>query len=150
MTAFTLMNVASSTKPVTATAVMQLVERGKLLLDADVSRYLPFRLRHPLFPSVRITLRQLLTHTAAIADGPAYEDSYHCGEIDTPLAAWLRAYLLSGGRQLAPQTTSRPGRLVRNTATAMSRSACSDSWWRRFRAFLTSGISGNAFSSRWA
>ena len=37
----TLYNMYSCTKPVTATAAMQLVEQGKLELDAPVSRYLP-------------------------------------------------------------------------------------------------------------
>ena len=44
------------------TAVMQLVERGKLDLDADVNTYLDFKL--PQRGGKAITLRHLLTHTA--------------------------------------------------------------------------------------
>jgi CubicO group peptidase (beta-lactamase class C family) len=49
----TLFFVGSVSKPVTATAVMQLVERGRLRLDADVNRYrfdLPDELREESSP----------------------------------------------------------------------------------------------------
>lgn len=46
----------------TWTAVMQLVERGKLDLDADIDTYLDFRLRDD-YPQP-VTLRQLMTHSA--------------------------------------------------------------------------------------
>jgi CubicO group peptidase (beta-lactamase class C family) len=97
MTAATLINVASCTKPVTATAVMQLVARGQVQLDADINRYLPFRVTHPVQPGARITVRDLLTHMSGIADGPAYAASYHCGDVNTTLAGWLRSYLTRGG-----------------------------------------------------
>ncbi len=57
----TLFRVGSVSKTFTATAVMQLVEQGRLDLDADVNRYLDFTLAEP---KGRITLRNLLTHTA--------------------------------------------------------------------------------------
>src|SRR5207302_7268284 len=42
----TLFQIGSTTKTFTATAIMRLVERGKVALDAPVRRYLPeFRLR---------------------------------------------------------------------------------------------------------
>jgi methyl acetate hydrolase len=77
MTLDTVVWIASMTKAVTATAAMQLVERGKLALDAPASQLVPGlakaqvlegfdaagqpKLRAPKRP---ITLRQLLTHTA--------------------------------------------------------------------------------------
>ncbi|MBX3205260.1 MAG: beta-lactamase family protein [Labilithrix sp.] len=64
--ATTAFEAASIAKTIIATSVMQLVEEGKLALDADVSSYVGFAVRHPRAP---ITLRHLLTHTAAIADG---------------------------------------------------------------------------------
>jgi CubicO group peptidase (beta-lactamase class C family) len=63
----TLFNVGSISKPVVATAVMQLVERGSLDLDADVSAYLPFKVRHPGYPEAPITTRMLLTHKSCLA-----------------------------------------------------------------------------------
>jgi CubicO group peptidase (beta-lactamase class C family) len=71
--------IASMTKAITATAAMQLVERGKLQLDEPIGKLLP-QLANPqvlegfdadgnpkLRPAKRpITLRQLLTHTAGL------------------------------------------------------------------------------------
>ncbi|MFL6587525.1 MAG: serine hydrolase domain-containing protein [Luteimonas sp.] len=57
----TLFRMASVSKVLTWTAVMQLVEAGTLDLDADINRYLDFRVPERGAP---ITLRQLMTHTA--------------------------------------------------------------------------------------
>jgi len=58
--------IASASKPVTALAVMQLVEAGKVELDTPVQRYLPeFRVADPV-ASAQITVRHLLLHTTGI------------------------------------------------------------------------------------
>ncbi|MEC0228249.1 serine hydrolase domain-containing protein [Paenibacillus alba] len=63
-----LFRIASTTKLFTWTAVMQLVEQGRLDLDTDVNTYLK-TLRIPdTFPEP-ITLRHLLTHTAGFEEG---------------------------------------------------------------------------------
>lgn len=61
--------VASISKLVTALGVMRLVEAGKLDLDRDVSDYLGWRLRHPGYPDMPITLRLLLSHRSGLMDG---------------------------------------------------------------------------------
>jgi methyl acetate hydrolase len=77
MSVDTIVRIASQTKAITSVAVMQLVESGKLDLDAPASEYLP-RLadievlegfdedgkpvRRP--PTSQATVRQLLTHTS--------------------------------------------------------------------------------------
>ena len=53
----------SSGKPITACAIMQLVEQGELELDNAVAHYLPLFAAHG---KSYITLRHLLTHTAGI------------------------------------------------------------------------------------
>ena len=59
-------DLASVSKPLTATAVLQLVEAGRVELDAPVQRYLPdFRLADEAASS-RITVRHLLHHTSGI------------------------------------------------------------------------------------
>jgi CubicO group peptidase (beta-lactamase class C family) len=64
----TLFRPGSTSKLFTWTAVMQLVEQGKLDLDADVNRYIPdFQL--PEAFGKPITLRNVLTHTAGLEDG---------------------------------------------------------------------------------
>jgi len=61
----TLFRVGSVSKVVSATAVMQLVEEGRLDLDADVQQYLDFDLDTP---KGTVTLRHLLTHTAGFEE----------------------------------------------------------------------------------
>ncbi|MGH7858038.1 MAG: serine hydrolase domain-containing protein, partial [Candidatus Binatia bacterium] len=63
----TLFRAGSATKLVTWTAVMQLVEQGKLDLDADVGRYVPQFDIPPTFDQP-ITLRNLMTHTPGLED----------------------------------------------------------------------------------
>jgi CubicO group peptidase (beta-lactamase class C family) len=58
--------IGSVTKLFTWTAVMQLVEQGKLDLDADINTYLDFRIPDT-YPQP-ITLKHLLTHTAGFED----------------------------------------------------------------------------------
>ena len=59
---------ASVTKPMTAVAILQLVEQGKIDLDAPVQTYVPYFPVKP-FP---VTVRQLLGHLGGIY---AYRDS---------------------------------------------------------------------------
>lgn len=58
--------IGSVTKAFTALAVMQLVESGKVQLDAPVQRYIPwFRVADPV-ASAKITVRQLLNQTSGL------------------------------------------------------------------------------------
>ncbi len=57
---------ASVQKVFTATAVLQLVERGAIDLDADVGEHLPFTVRHPLFLETPVTVRMLLAHRSGL------------------------------------------------------------------------------------
>lgn len=59
--------IGSLTKSITALAVMQLVEAGKIELDAPVQRYLPwFRVADPQ-ASAQISVRQLLNQTSGLS-----------------------------------------------------------------------------------
>lgn len=62
----TLFHIGSVGKLLTWTAVMQLVEQGKLDLDANINMYLDFRIPDT-FPQP-ITLKHLLTHTSGLED----------------------------------------------------------------------------------
>ena len=75
-----MFRIASMTKAVTSTALMQLIEQGKLGLDDPVDKYLPEMAKLPVFesfdaatgayqlrPSSRpITVRHVLTHTSGL------------------------------------------------------------------------------------
>ncbi len=64
-----IMRIGSISKPFVATAVMQLVEQGKLDLRADVNQYLTaFQIEDNFLKPV--TLAQLLTHTSGFEDPP--------------------------------------------------------------------------------
>lgn len=65
--------IASTIKPITALAVMQLVDTGQIDLDAPVQRYLSwFHIADPQ-ASAQITVRQLLTHTSGLPEAAGNE-----------------------------------------------------------------------------
>ena len=93
LTPATPLRVASVSKAVVAIGVMRLVESGRLDLDSDVSRWLGWRLRNPAFPDAPVTLRQLLSHTSGIVDGPGY---------NFPLGATLKESLTADRWSASP------------------------------------------------
>lgn len=88
---------ASISKTITATALMQLYDQGLFELDDPINDYLDFEVNVP-GETTAITFRMLLTHTSGIADGSALDDQYFYGE-DSPLAlaTFLEGYLVPGG-----------------------------------------------------
>ncbi|PYV72744.1 MAG: serine hydrolase [Acidobacteria bacterium] len=72
----TLFRPGSISKTFTWTAVMQLIEQGKINLDADVNGYLDFQVPHTFGRPV--TLRNLMTHT------PGFEEVIKDLSVDRP------------------------------------------------------------------
>ena len=107
----TLFRPGSVSKLVTWTAVMQLVDEGKLDLDRDVNSYLDFKI--PPRDGKPITLRQILTHTAGFEETAkdliAYDSEYAM-----PLGVYLKRY--TPKRIYAPGTTPA----YSNWATALA------------------------------
>lgn len=68
----TCFRVASVSKLVMSFAALSLMEDGLLSLDCDISNILGYAVRNPHAPDVPVTLRMLLTHTAAITDDGPY------------------------------------------------------------------------------
>jgi CubicO group peptidase (beta-lactamase class C family) len=68
MTPQTQLYLGSTSKSFTALAVMQLVEEGRLELDAPVQRYLPEFQVADAAASAQITVRQLLNHTSGLSE----------------------------------------------------------------------------------
>ena len=60
----TLVRMGSIAKPMTAIAVMQLVEKNLLDLDTPIQTYIP---DYPKHPKTQITTRHLLSHTSGIS-----------------------------------------------------------------------------------
>jgi CubicO group peptidase (beta-lactamase class C family) len=89
---------ASVSKVVTATALLQLEEEGLFELDDKINDYLSFNVISPSHPTTDITFRMLLTHTSGIEDSDALYDQYYYGE-DSPtsLSFYIKNYLAVGG-----------------------------------------------------
>ncbi|MFO7584755.1 MAG: serine hydrolase domain-containing protein [Anaerolineales bacterium] len=68
MTPQTPMFIGSQSKSFTALAIAQLVERGKLQLDAPVQAYIPWFQVADAGASEKITVRHLLQHTSGLSD----------------------------------------------------------------------------------
>jgi CubicO group peptidase (beta-lactamase class C family) len=62
----TLFRPGSTSKLFTWTAVMQQVQAGRIDLDADINRYLDFRI--PAYEGKPVTMRQIMTHTAGFEE----------------------------------------------------------------------------------
>lgn len=67
-----VIRIASISKSFAATAIMQLVESGKLSLETDASEILGFSIRNPKYPNTPITVRMLLSHTSSMSDSNGY------------------------------------------------------------------------------
>lgn len=92
-----IMNIASISKTITTTAVLQLSEKGLLDLTKDINSYLDFSVRNPNFPDTPITIYQLLSHTSSIKDNNAYAMSYQCGDPKVGLEHWIENYFRPTG-----------------------------------------------------
>ena len=93
--------IASISKVVTAIGLLKLYEEGLFDLDEDVSDYIGFELRNPLFPEVAITFRHLLTHQSGIRDGNGYFDFLSATYSQTSIPV-LEELMLSGGGFYTP------------------------------------------------
>ncbi|NIT36005.1 MAG: serine hydrolase [candidate division Zixibacteria bacterium] len=87
----TLFRLASVSKLFTWTAVMQLVEKGKLDLNADVNEYLG-DIRIPPAFGKPITLANLMTHTSGFEDMPTGIYVNRAEDL-RPLATYLKGYV---------------------------------------------------------
>jgi CubicO group peptidase (beta-lactamase class C family) len=100
----TLFWIASQSKPITAAALMMLVDEGKVLLDAPVERYLPefkdqwlaveqdkdhILLKRPKHP---ITVRNILSHTSGM---PFKSEVEHPTLDRLPLRTGARSYAMT-------------------------------------------------------
>jgi len=89
---------ASVSKAVTATAVMQGVENGLYGLDDDIDATLPFAVDHPR-SDAPLTRRQVLAHIAGVADNWDVMDASYTDYADSPIALgdFLESYLVVDG-----------------------------------------------------
>lgn len=91
----TYFRIASVTKLVSGIGLMRLVDEGKLHLDRDIGRYFGYKLRNPHYPDTPITLRQLMSHTAALTSGNSFSVGQRPLESMLSLAANKRAWYVN-------------------------------------------------------
>ncbi len=95
----TLFRPGSISKLFTWTAVMQLVERGKIDLDADINQYLDFKI--PPGPDGEpITMRNLMTHTPGFEEQVKElisEDPARIRTIEDTLKDWVPERIFKAG-----------------------------------------------------
>lgn len=132
--------IASITKSFTAALLVQMAARGEVALDAPAIRYLP---DVPLDP--RITLRQLLSHTAGVAENDAVpQPPFGNGEV--PLAEQVRRI---AARSLAfePGTAQRYSNAGYILLAAVIEKVTGQSWDEamRSRLFAPLGLADTAY-----
>ena len=120
----TMFWIASQSKPMTATALMMLVDEGKIALDDPVEKYLPeFRglmvvaekdASHMLLrkPAHSITIREVLSHVSGLPFKSAAEEPTLDG---LPLAVAVRSYAMTP-LQTEPGTSFQYSNAGINTA----------------------------------
>jgi CubicO group peptidase (beta-lactamase class C family) len=111
----TLFHIASISKTITATAVMQLRDRGLFDLDEDVGKFVTFPVRNPRYPEQPVTFKHLLTHTSSIDDSDALDSTYSVGDPVMSLAQVATRYFTSSGSLWSRRNYARsaPGAEVR-------------------------------------
>jgi CubicO group peptidase (beta-lactamase class C family) len=113
---YTIYGLASVSKLIVVTAVMQLKERGLINLDTDISDYLPFSVRNPNYPDDKLTVFNLLTHTSGLnwpendSEVPGYYRHYPFDN-SPPLREWIPEFILPDGANYvsAVWMNHRPG-----------------------------------------
>ncbi|MDX1979134.1 MAG: DUF6454 family protein [Bryobacteraceae bacterium] len=90
-TPHTMYSLASISKPVTATALMLLVEQGKVELDAPISRYLAAPVNGRAFDAAAATVRRVANHSSGL---PLHYQFFYEDEpyLPPPMAETIRRY----------------------------------------------------------
>ena len=93
--------IGSVSKVITSLAVFKLVEQGKISLEEDINKYLPFNIQNPHIPKDRITVGQLLNHKSGIFDNKRFLFSPMLslkGDYPIALEDFLASYLFPKGQ----------------------------------------------------
>ena len=100
VTSQTIFEAASTSKTVTAAAMMQLFAAGKFRMDDDINKYLDFKIVNPRYPAIPITFGLLLRHRSSIDDNVDYLGQFwetNQGDPNIPLKDFVKAYFTPNG-----------------------------------------------------
>ena len=150
----TLVQVFSMTKPVTGVALMQLWEQGKFGLDDPLERYLPQFAEVQVYdeaepdklrpPSRKITIRDVLRHTA----GFTYGNAGHPTDRGVERAAAALARPHAGRVRRAACRKCRCSTIRARTGTTAPGSTCRRGWSRCSRASRSTSTCASTSSAR--
>lgn len=115
----TLFRAGSVSKLFTWTAVMQLVEQGKLDLDTDVNVYLRDVQIPRTYPQP-ITLRNIMTHTTGFEDGVVGYVIVASEQDLQPMGTWLNKHMPARVRPPTTDFTSGANASYSNYATTLA------------------------------
>ena len=109
---------------------MQLVEQGKLDLDADVNKYLDFKI--PPYDGKPVTLRNIMTHTAGFEEQVKDLITIDAGDVHPArrscLKHWIPTRIYAAGHDAGLfELRDRARRLHRRSASRASRSTTTSS-----------------------
>ncbi len=125
MSAKTRFRMASHSKLFTATAIMQLRERGKLRLDDPVAKHLPwFKMKGASPGDPPITIEELLTH----ASGLQREAAAHWTTYEFPTSEELRGLIPSRQAAFSPETRWKYSNLAYSIAGMVIESVSGQKW----------------------
>lgn len=121
----TIFLLASMSKLFTGTAAMQIHEQGLTDLDTDINTYLPWPVYIPGYESDSITIRELMTHSSSIADGPAMNLYYDYPDPTITLDTCMFRYFSTSGSDYNPSANfynNAPGTVYNysNMGTALN------------------------------
>jgi len=92
----TIYVIGSISKTVTATAILQLYEKGFFNLDDNINDYLPFEITNPNHPNINITFRMLLAHQSSLGD-TLFDIIYYLPLLDNS-SQWIQERLIPGAK----------------------------------------------------
>lgn len=109
VSASSMFHIASITKPMIATAYLQMVEKGLLKLNDPIGKYCDFPVVNPHHPNKPITILQLLNHSSSISDdnAPGLDTSTFDVDSPNPLRQLMVDYLTPGGAKYSPDGSYR-------------------------------------------
>jgi len=103
----------SMTKTITGVALLKILDTKGISPDDPIQQFLPFDLKHPLYPDLPISFRMLMGHVSGIRDNWSVINQVYSYDEDPTMstADFLRAYLHPDGEYYDANLNfgSRPG-----------------------------------------
>jgi CubicO group peptidase (beta-lactamase class C family) len=97
-------HIASVSKTVTSMAVFHLIQAGKIQLNDNINKYLPFTITNPHHPEDKITIAELLNHLSGILDNEEFYLPFWVtpkGDPINNLQTFLKDYLVQDGQSFS-------------------------------------------------